>query len=280
MLTRGLLSTCMPEQRSIWGGGGGRPGRRRLRLRRRTRMACQAGRIRSCGALDTRHVLRQLPHDRRATGRCQRSSTFRAAAGWRCAGCDPARDLRYVAADLSTDMLDARSHPGRAGSAATTSSSSRPTSSGCRSTTTNLTCAYPSTVALVSPTRPLPVREFGPAASTAGGRLVRVDSAGHSRRRTPSSRSGHRRPAPASCAARSSAGPTGTASFRRHLSRLCWSHASTSKVDESGSSPASRLHAVFTARTCSHDDDMVGRDGHRSPPLPHERLSALLGRGT
>ena len=24
------------------------------------------------------------------------------------------------------------------------------------------------------------------------------------------------------------------------------------------------------------NDDMVGRDGHRSPRLPHERLSALL----
>src|SRR6478672_9952233 len=28
------------------------------------------------------------------------------------------------------------------------------------------------------------------------------------------------------------------------------------------------------------NDDMVGRDGHRSPALPHERLSALLGLGT
>jgi D-aminopeptidase len=28
------------------------------------------------------------------------------------------------------------------------------------------------------------------------------------------------------------------------------------------------------------NDDMVGRNGHRSPRLPHERLSALLGRGT
>jgi L-aminopeptidase/D-esterase-like protein len=28
------------------------------------------------------------------------------------------------------------------------------------------------------------------------------------------------------------------------------------------------------------NDDMVGRDGHRSPALPHERLSVLLGDGT
>jgi L-aminopeptidase/D-esterase-like protein len=28
------------------------------------------------------------------------------------------------------------------------------------------------------------------------------------------------------------------------------------------------------------NDDMVGRDGHRSPRLPHERLSAVLGLGT
>ena len=28
------------------------------------------------------------------------------------------------------------------------------------------------------------------------------------------------------------------------------------------------------------NDDMVGRDGHRSPALPHERLLALLGDGT
>ena len=28
------------------------------------------------------------------------------------------------------------------------------------------------------------------------------------------------------------------------------------------------------------NDDMVGRDGHRSPRLPHDRLSALLGLGT
>ena len=28
------------------------------------------------------------------------------------------------------------------------------------------------------------------------------------------------------------------------------------------------------------NDDMVGRDGHRSPALPHERLLALLGQGT
>jgi D-aminopeptidase len=26
--------------------------------------------------------------------------------------------------------------------------------------------------------------------------------------------------------------------------------------------------------------DMAGRDGHRSPALPHERLLALLGHGT
>jgi D-aminopeptidase len=28
------------------------------------------------------------------------------------------------------------------------------------------------------------------------------------------------------------------------------------------------------------NDDMVGRDGHRSPALPHERLLALLGQRT
>jgi L-aminopeptidase/D-esterase-like protein len=28
------------------------------------------------------------------------------------------------------------------------------------------------------------------------------------------------------------------------------------------------------------NDDMVGRDGHRSPALPHARLLALLGQGT
>jgi D-aminopeptidase len=28
------------------------------------------------------------------------------------------------------------------------------------------------------------------------------------------------------------------------------------------------------------NDDMIGRDGHRSPRLPHERLLAHLGKGT
>jgi hypothetical protein len=27
-------------------------------------------------------------------------------------------------------------------------------------------------------------------------------------------------------------------------------------------------------------DEMIGRDGHRSPRLPHDRLVALLGQGT
>jgi D-aminopeptidase len=28
------------------------------------------------------------------------------------------------------------------------------------------------------------------------------------------------------------------------------------------------------------NDDMIGRDGHRSPRLSHDRLVALLSRGT
>src|SRR6476469_288992 len=28
------------------------------------------------------------------------------------------------------------------------------------------------------------------------------------------------------------------------------------------------------------NEDMVGRDGHRSPRLPHDRVSGLLGQGT
>jgi L-aminopeptidase/D-esterase-like protein len=36
--------------------------------------------------------------------------------------------------------------------------------------------------------------------------------------------------------------------------------------------------AVLNALVVNHD--MVGRDGHRSPALPHAQLSALLGQGT
>jgi len=38
------------------------------------------------------------------------------------------------------------------------------------------------------------------------------------------------------------------------------------------------LEAVLNALVVN--EDMVGRDGHRSPRLQHERLSALLGLGT
>jgi D-aminopeptidase len=54
--------------------------------------------------------------------------------------------------------------------------------------------------------------------------------------------------------------------------------------------PWGRMDGLYTAVVQSVEeavlnamvvnDDMIGRDGHRSPRLPHDRLMALLARGT
>ena len=64
-------------------------------------------------------------------------------------------------------------------------------------------------------------------------------------------------------------------------------------VDEFGTIsfiPWGRMDDLYTAVVQSVEeavlnalvvnDEMVGRDGHRSPRLPHDRLSALLGHAT
>src|SRR6476659_480715 len=75
--------------------------------------------------------------------------------------------VRYVAADISTDMLAPAVGPPT--SAATTSSSPRPTSSGCRSTTRSSTCACPSAACTVFPIRPPPCLRSPAASSRAAG---------------------------------------------------------------------------------------------------------------